>query len=84
MKILFLILVYSFIIIFSYFLSLALIASFLCSRENIFSNRTSKIIKFLMFIPLLNILLAFFTILVRFSVFIKEDIEEFNSNRDEN
>lgn len=32
-----------------------------------------------MFVPLLNILLAFFTILVRFSVFIKEDIEEFNN-----
>ena len=79
MQILFLILVYSFIIIFSYFLSLALIASFLCGRENIFSNRTSKIIKILMFVPFLNILLAFFTILVRFSVFIKEDIEEFNN-----
>lgn len=32
-----------------------------------------------MFVPFLNILLAFLTLLVRFSVFIKEDIEEFNN-----
>ena len=83
MKILFSIIVYSFILIFSYFLALAFISNFLCSRDNIFSNRTSNIIKFLMFIPLLNILLAFFTVLVRFSVIVKEDLEEFKEKRNE-
>ena len=79
MQILFLILFYSFIVIFSYFLALAFIASFLCSRDNILGKKISNVIKYLMFVPFLNILLAFLTLLVRFSVFIKEDIKEFNN-----
>ena len=34
-----------------------------------------------MFIPLLNLLVAFFTILARISVFVKEDLEEFDNKR---
>nr|DAF96813.1 MAG TPA: hypothetical protein [Podoviridae sp. ctQyH19] len=79
MQILFLILLYSFIVIFSYFLSLVFIASFLCSRDNILDKKISNVIKYLMFVPFLNILLAFLKLLVRFNVFIKEDIEEFNN-----
>ena len=81
MQILFILIVYLFVLLLTYFLALALISSFVCSRDNIFSNTTSNIIKALMFIPLLNLLIAFFTILARISVFVKEDLEEFNNKR---
>lgn len=79
MEILFIIICYLLSTVMLYFLGLLIPSGFLCSRDNIFNSKISNIIKFLMFIPLLNLLLAFITVIVRFCVFVKEDLEELNN-----
>lgn len=60
---------------------MASISSFISSRDNPFSIKTSKFLKISIYLPVINILVGFFIMLVRLVMDIKENLDEFNNKK---
>jgi hypothetical protein len=60
---------------------MASISSFISDRDNPFSIKTSKLLKISIYLPVINIIVGFFIMLVRLVMDIKENLDEFNNKK---
>ena len=60
---------------------MASISSFISDRDNPFSTKTSKLLKISIYLPVINIIVGFFIMLVRLVMDIKENLDEFNNKK---
>nr|DAN81649.1 MAG TPA: hypothetical protein [Caudoviricetes sp.] len=60
---------------------MASISSFISDRDNPFSIKTSKLLKISIYLPIINIVVGFFIILIRLVMDIKENLDEFDNKK---
>lgn len=60
---------------------MASISSFISDRDNPFSIKTSKLLKISIYLPVINIVVGFFIMLVRLVMDIKENLDEFDNKK---
>ena len=60
---------------------MASISSFISDRDNPFSIKTSKLLKISIYLPVINIVVGFFIMLIRLVMDIKENLDEFNNKK---
>lgn len=57
------------------------ISSFISDRDNPFSIKTSKLLKISIYLPVINIVVGFFIMLIRLVMDIKENLDEFDNKK---
>lgn len=60
---------------------MASISSFISDRDNPFSIKTSKLLKISIYLPVINIVVGFFIMLIRLVMDIKENLDEFDNKK---
>lgn len=57
------------------------ISSFISCRDNPFSTKISKLLKISIYLPVINIVVGFFIMLIRLVMDIKENLDEFDNKK---
>lgn len=57
------------------------ISSFISDRDNPFSLKISKLLKISIYLPVINIIVGFFIMLIRIIMDIKENLDEFDNKK---